>query len=187
MTTTTTVAVGGLGLGLGAAALAGAVGLGLAAVAFGGRNRGGNKGGYRGGYGHHGGGGYGHHGGGGYGHHGGYGGYHRRRRSVEDESEALDNLMALIRQEDVTGCGLKLMCELGAAPEDELTVEELSIMHLVGPIVKPGEGVLPSGSATTHYRDAKTFGQEGGECAKEFPMCPLNRAQLMETVMNYLP
>ncbi|XP_037782935.1 uncharacterized protein LOC119579263 [Penaeus monodon] len=185
MTTTTTVAVGGLGLGLGAAALAGAVGLGLAAAAaaaFGGRNRGGNKGGYRG---HHGG-GYGHHGGG-YGHHGGYGGYHRRRRSVEEDSEALDNLMALIRQEDVTGCGMRLMCELGAAPEDELTVEELSILHLVGPIVKPGEGVLPSGSATSQYRNAKDFGREGGECAKAFPMCPLDRAQLMDTVMNYLP
>lgn len=55
------------------------------------------------------------------------------------------------------------------------------------PVVKPGEGVLPSGSATSQYRSAKDFGQEGGECATAFPMCPLDRAQLMDTVMNYLP
>ncbi|XP_071531596.1 uncharacterized protein [Panulirus ornatus] len=162
---TTYVTIGALSASYAAAAVAGAVGLGVAGLAIGRSLRRDRD-------------------------HGGYGGqrggYHRRRRSEKEESAALENLMELIREEDVTGCGKRLVCELAAADDQRLTVEELSILNLVGPAVKPGEGLLPKG-ATWEYRAARGFGQTSGDCGQAFPMCALNGTQLMDTVMAFLP
>ncbi|KAG7173306.1 putative DM4/DM12 family-like protein 29, partial [Homarus americanus] len=153
-------------------------GLGLAGLAlYGASGRSGGNRGY---------GGYSHHGGYGGGHHGGSYGYHRRRRSPEEDSAALENLMEVIRAEDVSGCGRRLVCELAANNQQSLTVEELSILNLVGSSVKPGEGVLPRG-ASQEYKEARGLGEAGGDCDKVFPKCPLTGAQLMGAVMAYLP
>ncbi|XP_069979349.1 uncharacterized protein [Penaeus vannamei] len=167
---TTTVTTGVLagtagGAGLAGLAVAGAVGLGvlgLAALASRGggrRNRGGRRKGHR-----------------------------RGRRSVDDaEDWRMQNALELVRAEDVTGCGMRLVCELAGQEEEDLVQEELAILALLGPDVKPGEGVLPPGGARGEYLQARSFGGRGGDCGAAFPMCPLNGSQLMDTVMAYLP
>ncbi|XP_064115255.1 uncharacterized protein LOC135221405 [Macrobrachium nipponense] len=175
MTTTTT-----FGVGIGAAALAGAASLGLAGLAvaaFHGKRRRGRKGhGYRHGYGHHGGGG-GH----GYGYHG-----RKRRRSVEEEEETRERILELIREEDVLDCGMRLVCELGGNDEDELSMEELAILSLVGPVVQPGEGILP-GRASAAYRIARTAGYSQTNCTELYSKCPVDNKNLVEAVMSYIP
>ncbi|XP_066946839.1 uncharacterized protein [Macrobrachium rosenbergii] len=115
---------------------------------------------------------------------GGYG--RRRRRAAKKKTVAIGNSLRLIRQEDVTGCGLKFMCELAKRDPGELTVEELSVLSLVGPVVKPGEGLMPDG-AVGDYMRAKALGQAGGSCSEAYPLCTFSGTQLMEIVVGFLP
>lgn len=103
------------------------------------------------------------------------------------EDWRMQNALELVRAEDVTGCGMRLVCELAGQEEEDLVQEELAILALLGPDVKPGEGVLPPGGARGEYLQARSFGGRGGDCGAAFPMCPLNGSQLMDTVMAYLP
>lgn len=104
-----------------------------------------------------------------------------------DTEWRMQNALELVRAEDVTGCGMRLVCELAGQEEEDLVQEELAILALLGPDVKPGEGVLPPGGARGEYLQARNFGAQGGDCGAAFPMCPLNGSQLMDTVMAYLP
>ncbi|XP_069979348.1 uncharacterized protein [Penaeus vannamei] len=165
-TTVTTGVVAGTagGAGLAGLAVAGAVGLGvlgLAALASRGAGRGSGGGRNK--------------------------GYRRGRRSVDDAGRRMQNALELVRAEDVTGCGMRLVCELAGQEEEDLVQEELAILALLGPDVTPGEGVLPPGGARGEYLQARSFGGRGGDCGAAFPMCPLNGSQLMDTVMAYLP
>lgn len=174
----TTITVGAAAA---AVALAGVIGLkvaGLAALAFhGGRSHGGH-------------GGYGHsqhsHGYGGHHQHGHGYGYGRKKRSAELEAEALEGVMEMIRQEDVSGCGLRLVCELGAAEEGQLSIEEISILNLVGPVIQPGEGLLPD-SASVDYRAARTYGSSNINCTEAYPKCPIAGEFLMDSVISHIP
>ncbi|XP_064115258.1 uncharacterized protein LOC135221408 [Macrobrachium nipponense] len=117
----------------------------------------------------------------------GYGRHHYRYgRSAQDDSSALERTMNLIRQQDFSGCGLKLVCDLASMTDDQLASEEMSILSLVGTSIKPGEGLLPT-SALQEYQAARGLGEYGYDCALAFPSCPLNSTQLIETVMSYLP
>ncbi|KAK3870078.1 hypothetical protein Pcinc_024660 [Petrolisthes cinctipes] len=106
----TTLVVGGAGL-VAAAAVAGAVGLGLAGLAaLGGRGRRRRR----------------------------KGGRKRYGRDVtttagaeEDERAALMRLLEVIREEDVSGCGRRLMCELAASDPTQLEEEHLAILDLL--------------------------------------------------------
>ncbi|XP_066953763.1 uncharacterized protein [Macrobrachium rosenbergii] len=111
----------------------------------------------------------------------------RVRRAVSgDSATAVQNLLQVIREEDVTGCGLKLVCELAGARAEELGTEERAILDLIGPAVPPGEGLLASGGARD-YMWAKAFGQQRGNCAQAFPDCHFSGAEIMATVRNFLP
>ncbi|XP_068246310.1 uncharacterized protein [Palaemon carinicauda] len=114
--------------------------------------------------------------------------YYRRtsRGKRAAKSSAVNNLLQVIREEDVTGCGLKLVCELAGTTEEELGTEERAILDLIGPIVPPGEGLLPSGGARD-YMLAKAFGQQYGNCTQAFPNCHLQGTDIMANVMNFLP
>lgn len=124
---------------------------------------------------------------------------HRSKREQQDielgplavlqyeEQLELTETLELIRQHDTAGCGKRLMCELGGMKQDELTIEELSILNLVRP---PGSDVRDSVStnqASLEYLDAKTRGQKGEKCGNVYPLCTLNGKQLMTIVMDYLP
>ncbi|XP_066959364.1 uncharacterized protein [Macrobrachium rosenbergii] len=164
--TTYTIAIGSAGLAAGAAvAVAGAVGLGIAGVAALFSRRRGTK------------------------------MKHKKQRKKtytrygredDDGQDNLKRMMELIRREDVTGCGLRLMCELAAENPRDLIDEEIAILELVGAPLTPGEDVRGLG-ALGEYREAKTVGLNHGSCGKTYFMCPLNGTQLMETVMGFLP
>ncbi|XP_045599164.2 uncharacterized protein [Procambarus clarkii] len=106
------------------------------------------------------------------------------RQVKRDSAEELEEALNSIRKSDLTGCGKRLVCEL--ATRDKLSVEEMAILQLFGPTIKPGEGFLPPG-ATGEYKAAKTYGESGGDCGQAFPACPYNGSQLMNIVMEYLP
>ncbi|XP_042882275.1 uncharacterized protein LOC122259513, partial [Penaeus japonicus] len=56
----------------------------------------------------------------------------RYGRSIREDSAALERTMALIRKEDVTGCGMRLVCELGALPAHRRDAHGDAILELVG-------------------------------------------------------
>lgn len=103
----TTVVVSGVGLAA-AAAVAGAVGLGLAGAAALGRGRRRRKGGRR-----------------------RYGRDVTGAGDAEDERAALLRLLEVIREEDVSGCGRRLVCHLAASDRSQLPEEHLAIMDLL--------------------------------------------------------
>ncbi|XP_037783693.1 uncharacterized protein LOC119579916 [Penaeus monodon] len=117
-----------------------------------------------------------------------YGNRHRRYgRSIRGDSAALERTMALIRQEDVTGCGMRLVCELGALPARHRGGHEDAILELVGR-VPPGSDLRAAGeTALGQYRLSRALGEGGGDCARAFPLCPFNGTQLMQTVSGYVP
>ncbi|XP_069979345.1 uncharacterized protein [Penaeus vannamei] len=169
MTTVTVGLVGGAGVAA-AAAVAGAVGLGLLALAGIGRrsSRRSSRRSYR------------------------HKNSHRYGREApaaekQEQAAALENLLEDVRLQDETGCGRRLLCELAKEDEQELSQEEFDILSMVGPDVKPGEGLLPPFSATGEYARARAFGRKGGDCDAAFPLCPFNGSQLMDNVMAYLP
>ncbi|XP_068227504.1 uncharacterized protein [Palaemon carinicauda] len=160
--TTTTVTIGAAGLA------AGAVGLGVAGLAALLSRRGGNRKKQRK-------------------HHKKTKTTHTRYgRGDDDGQDNLERMMDLIRREDVTGCGLRLMCELAKEDPGDLIGEEMAILDLVGTPLLPGEDVRGLG-ALGEYREAKAVGLNQGSCGQTYFMCPLNGTQLMDTVMGFLP
>ncbi|XP_069979347.1 uncharacterized protein [Penaeus vannamei] len=122
------------------------------------------------------------------------GGYSRRRRSVEEalalqeeqeEAEALEAALEIIREKDVSGCGLLLVCDLARRDRGDLGPEEATVLDLIGPAT-PGTGVFPPG-AVGDYRYAKALGQAGVACPEAFPSCPFNGTQLLDTFLTYVP
>lgn len=59
--------------------------------------------------------------------------YHRRYyRSTSEDSPTLEHVMEGIRKQDVSGCGLRLVCELASRTHHDLAMEEWAILDLVG-------------------------------------------------------
>jgi len=124
---------------------------------------------------------------------------HRSKRDQQDielgplavlqyeEKLELQETLELIRQHDTAGCGKRLMCELGGMEQDQLTIEELSILNLVRPSGDDVQGEVFANQASLEYLDAKTRGQKGEKCGKVYSRCTLNGKQLMTIVMDYLP
>ncbi|XP_037783344.1 uncharacterized protein LOC119579531 [Penaeus monodon] len=114
--------------------------------------------------------------------------HYRYGRSLGGDAAALERTMALIRQEDVTGCGMRLVCELGALPARG--AREDAILELVGTLppgsdlraLSTGEGV----SALEEYRRARSLGERGHDCEKAFRFCPFNGTELMSAVVGYV-
>ncbi|KAK4308966.1 hypothetical protein Pmani_019385 [Petrolisthes manimaculis] len=164
---TSILTLGGIGLTVGAAAVAGAVGLGIVAAAATGvyRNHG-------------------------YGGGGGSGGgvEHNNNNSGGDGSLSLllGDAMEMVKAQDVSGCGRRLVCELASGHPQTLTVHELAILKFVGSGVVPGEGVLPP-DALLQYKTAKGYGEGGKDCGQLYLHCPYNSTQLMQVIMHYLP
>ncbi|XP_045599670.2 uncharacterized protein [Procambarus clarkii] len=112
----------------------------------------------------------------------------RRRygRETKNSKNNLSGLLEMVRAQDVTGCGRRLMCELAAIPEDiELPELARDILELVGPAVRPGEGVLPPG-ATGEYLEAKSYGHYGGNCGQKYFTCPEDGRHLLGMVLDQL-
>ncbi|KAK4308965.1 hypothetical protein Pmani_019384 [Petrolisthes manimaculis] len=112
--------------------------------------------------------------------------YNRRYyRSTSEDTPALERVMEGIRKQDVSGCGLRLVCELASRTHQDLAMEEWAILDLVGNGVKGGDG--DGDGALQQYKTARGVGEKGGNCGTSFPYCPLTGTQLMHSIMAYLP
>ncbi|XP_042203351.1 uncharacterized protein LOC121853347 [Homarus americanus] len=107
-----------------------------------------------------------------------------RRDMLGDEDTRVNSLLELVRAQDVTGCGKKLVCELAAQPEDRLPDVARNVLNLVRSVVKPGEGLLPPGAAG-EYLEAKNHGLLGLDCAQEYPVCPYDGQHLRNLMMTF--
>ncbi|XP_042203353.1 uncharacterized protein LOC121853349 [Homarus americanus] len=106
----------------------------------------------------------------------------RGRRAVDEEQSALNKMLELVKMEDTSSCGKKLMCELAAQPYDSLPQLGRDITTLVGS-VKPGEGLLPPGGAG-EYMGAKSYGALGWNCGELYNTCPYDSQQMM-SILTY--
>lgn len=104
----------------------------------------------------------------------------------EDE-DAHNRLLEVASEQDESGCGKRLVCELAAAEaedEREMLEEELAILEFVGDLV-PGEDLRAQGAALD-YKLAKAQGMEGRDCGLLYPSCIYNGTEIMTSVLAYL-
>ncbi|KAK4299261.1 hypothetical protein Pmani_028458 [Petrolisthes manimaculis] len=92
-----------------------------------------------------------------------------------------DIFLTLAANSDQLGCGLRLVCELEATPDEALTQEERLILNLFGRTVKPVT-FSEMKSAKSGFQYAALVGSQANspsECAKVFDQCPLDRQAIM--------
>ncbi|ROT62531.1 hypothetical protein C7M84_019618 [Penaeus vannamei] len=105
----------------------------------------------------------------------------------EEDEETHNRLLEVVSEQDESGCGKRLVCELAAAEaedERELLEEELAILEFVGDLV-PGEDLRAQGAALD-YKLAKAQGMEGRDCGLLYPSCIYNGTEIMTSVLAYL-
>ncbi|XP_066939820.1 uncharacterized protein [Macrobrachium rosenbergii] len=93
-----------------------------------------------------------------------------------------DLFIALAASSDTIGCGMRLVCELEATPDELLSRDEKLILGLFGRQIKPASfSELKSPKAGFQYAafvgaNAKNV----SECASVFDLCPYDRNAMME-------
>ncbi|XP_050714932.1 uncharacterized protein LOC126997728 [Eriocheir sinensis] len=92
-----------------------------------------------------------------------------------------DLFVDLAARADQAGCGLKLVCELEATPDEALSRDELLILNLIGRHVKPPTfSQMKNGRASFQYAALVGERAEGlTECSQVFDQCPFDRAAIM--------
>ncbi|KAK3868523.1 hypothetical protein Pcinc_026086 [Petrolisthes cinctipes] len=108
----------------------------------------------------------------------------RHRRSTASLCLPTNNpdiFLTLAANSDQLGCGLRLVCELEATPDEALTQEERLILNLFGRTVKPVT-FSEMKSSKSGFQYAALVGSQANtpsECAKVFDQCPLDRQAIM--------
>ncbi|XP_063605026.1 uncharacterized protein LOC134780304 [Penaeus indicus] len=105
-------------------------------------------------------------------------------------SAAEEQLLQGLRREDGAWCGLKLLCELAATAEasaEDLGEGELALLNLIGPVAKPGEGLLSPGGALEESQATGQSGLRKGACAEAFQLCPLDTKGILSDGTGFLP
>jgi len=119
---------------------------------------------------------------------------HRRRyrRDVEGNSvctnfENEELLYVLAANSDQLGCGQRLVCELEASNDANLSFVEQSILELFGRNVKPlkASQMLNPKSLYHYAAQVGSKAEHVDECAEIFDLCPLDRAAIMETYSRF--
>ncbi|XP_027233524.2 uncharacterized protein [Penaeus vannamei] len=120
----------------------------------------------------------------------------RHDRSVPDGDAGGDasategELLQGLRREDAAWCGLRLLCELVATAEasaEDLGEGELALLNLIGPVAKPGEGLLPPSGVLEASQAAGGSGLRKGACAEAFPLCPLEATKILSAGAGLVP
>jgi len=97
-------------------------------------------------------------------------------------ANAVDILFATAASIDrETNCGLRLVCELAATPENELAADEALIMSLFGDQVPLSHDMI--NAASTPFQLAAFLGrqsQSAATCANTYLKCQYNSHQTME-------
>ncbi|KAK8399920.1 hypothetical protein O3P69_002957 [Scylla paramamosain] len=90
-------------------------------------------------------------------------------------------LLELAASADQLGCGLRLVCELEATPDDALSTDELLILNLFGRQVKPVT-FSQMKNAKSSFQYAALVGSRAKsvtECGQVFDQCPFDRRTIM--------
>ncbi|KAF2359413.1 hypothetical protein FHG87_009823 [Trinorchestia longiramus] len=102
-----------------------------------------------------------------------------------------DQMMEVVRAQDASKCGLKLVCELASLNDEQLTYDHLAMLDLVGPSINPDNVLLPPEEnldnldARSQYRLARGVGANGYSCVKYYPSCPIE--DIVAVVDQILP
>ncbi|XP_068229228.1 uncharacterized protein [Palaemon carinicauda] len=110
----------------------------------------------------------------------------RGRRQTESDnaftSDAVDILFAAAGSLDQeSNCGLRLICELAATPENQLADDEKLIMSLFGSDFEPQPD--QTNSPATPFQQAAFLGRRSGSaevCATTYSKCQYNATQIMD-------
>ncbi|XP_068236003.1 uncharacterized protein [Palaemon carinicauda] len=93
-----------------------------------------------------------------------------------------DMFISLAASSDTLGCGMRLVCEVEATPDELLSPEEKLVLGLFGRQVKPATfSELKSPKAGFQY--AALVGanaKNASECGRVFDQCPYDRSSIME-------
>ncbi|XP_063858850.1 uncharacterized protein LOC135099981 [Scylla paramamosain] len=106
----------------------------------------------------------------------------RRRRSIASfiENAEVQDVYAKIASEDKDQCGLRLVCELAQQDPRDLADDEVQILL-------PYKGAGQSdGTVYGQYDEAAWHGQEGHQCAEDYPLCAFTARQIMDEYRKYV-
>ncbi|XP_063872959.1 uncharacterized protein LOC135107224 [Scylla paramamosain] len=108
----------------------------------------------------------------------------RNKRDVSSHclpSSSPELILELAASADQLGCGLRLVCELEATPDDALSTDELLILNLFGRQVKPVT-FSQMKNAKSSFQYAALVGSRAKsvtECGQVFDQCPFDRRTIM--------
>ncbi|CAL4166245.1 unnamed protein product, partial [Meganyctiphanes norvegica] len=112
------------------------------------------------------------------------GGRHRRQAIADDgfSANAVDILFSAAGALDQeTNCGLRLVCELAATPEDQLASDEQLIMNLFGSQAPISNDKI--NNHATPFQLAVFLGRQSADvsaCGNTYTKCQFNSHQIME-------
>ncbi|XP_018026766.1 uncharacterized protein LOC108682157 [Hyalella azteca] len=96
-------------------------------------------------------------------------------------------LLALAASADQLGCGQRLVCELQATDDQQLTPTELQILEIFGRDVRPLKASQMQKPASLYHYAAQVGSKAASTdvCAETFDLCPLDRAAIMDAYQRY--
>jgi len=110
----------------------------------------------------------------------------RGKRDINSQCLPTNNpelFITLAANTDRFGCGLRLVCELEATPDEQLGTDEKLILSMFGRQVKPATfSQLSAANPKSGFQNAAFIGKNAknvSECAEAFDQCPFDRATIM--------
>ncbi|XP_050729871.1 uncharacterized protein LOC127005208 isoform X2 [Eriocheir sinensis] len=97
------------------------------------------------------------------------------KRSVRDDSDTQEMVLASVAQLDPNGCLLKLLCHLQTKDVSELSYHE---KNLAGMFHETSEAATPYSTAFVYAVGVGNKSQNPATCEKIFAKCPLEYVQL---------
>ncbi|KAK3878210.1 hypothetical protein Pcinc_017144 [Petrolisthes cinctipes] len=106
----------------------------------------------------------------------GGGHYGRKRRSIDEvmEKDALEEMYLKVAEEDVDGCGLRLVCELAQKDPNYLTGHETLLL-----LPYRGREDSDVGTYFGQYDKAVWHGQKGNPCSELYSLCSYPARSIM--------
>jgi len=118
--------------------------------------------------------------------------HHRYKRDTSSENTCtnFDNeelIFILAANTDQLGCGQRLVCELEASPDNDLSSVETSILELFGRNVKPLKASQMANPKSLYHYAAQVGSKAANivECAEVFDLCPLDRVAIMQAYSKF--
>jgi len=117
-------------------------------------------------------------------------GHHRYKRDIGSVCSNFDNeelLFILAANSDQLGCGQRLVCELEASKDTELSTVEQSIVELFGRNPRPLKASQMHKPKSLYHYAAQVGSKASSseECAEVFDLCPLDRAAIMDAYNSF--